>query len=503
VLGGALLVLLTMDAAPIVPLAPLPNPAGLPPESIQPRPAHPYLRTAVEEVFVIGAGTAWYWRHPAYSSWDLHFDWTDWHSKLFTMREVVFDNDLFSTNGLAHPIAGSLYYQIARGNGLSPLASLVAAFFTSTAWEYIAEWDEKPSTNDLIFTPAGGAVIGEATYRLGRMFAAGSPGMGNCLGALLFSPVATLNETPVCRTVRSGPFDDFGLPKLTWHRLAFDLGQAYASFDGGSVVTALDAGFAASIVDHRTYRRSGQGLSALSPGAWSDIAWDTLINHEGLRGLEIHADGVWWGRYYRDFAPGDAGAPRRTDGWGVMLGLGSTFDYDARLLPLEWDRVVTAGLAGPMVEYADRHGSLTTRATFAAQYGFSMVTSLAYPAAAASLEGQTIKTELADQGYYYAQSVTGAATLCLEDQPIALFLRARFGSFWSINRDDRYQGKITDDFSLHDTRLYLRAAVTVRLLGGPLHLILALDQIDRDSALPGYAYDGVERRFSLSVSAVF
>ena len=92
------------------------------------------------------------------------------------MRQVVFDDDLFSTNGLAHPIAGSLYYQIARGNGLSPLASFVTSFIASTVWEYFTEWDEKPSTNDLIFTPAGGAVIGEATYRLGRMFAAGSPG---------------------------------------------------------------------------------------------------------------------------------------------------------------------------------------------------------------------------------------------------------------------------------------------------------------------------------------
>ena len=148
-----------------------------------------------------------------------------------------------------------------------------------------------------------------------------------------------------------------------------------------------------------------------------------MFSHDGVRGLELHASGVWWGRYFRELrVPATSTRPARPTGWGLMLGLGSTFDYDARMLPSEWDRVVTAGLAGPMLEYADRHGSLTTRADLHRQYGFSMVSSLAYPAAAAALEDATIKTELKDRGYYYAQSVTGAATLSLEDGPIRSLL---------------------------------------------------------------------------------
>jgi hypothetical protein len=511
--GSALLALLTMENAPVVPLAPLPSggEAELPQESddarvtdeIQPRLAHPYLRTAVEELVLLGLGTAWYWRHPAYSSWDLHFTWTDWHSKLFTMNQVVFDNDLFTTNGLAHPVAGTIYYQVARGNGLSPLASLVTSFAASTLWEYFSEWDEKPSTNDLIFTPAGGAVIGEATYRLGRMFAAGSPGMGNCLGALLFSPVATLNQAPVCRTATGQPTDDFGLPTRMWHRLYFNLGQLYSSFDGASMVTSFDVGLAAEIVDHRRYRRPGTGMTFVSPGDWTTFAWEGMFSHDGLRGLEIHASGAWWGRYLRSYALPDEHATRPPDGRGLLLGLGSTFDYDARMLPGQWDRVVTAGLAGPVLEYADRHGSLTTRFTLNAQYGFSMVTSLAYPAVAVSLDGSTIKTELKQEGYYYAQSVTGAATLYLEDGPIDLYLRARVGAYWSFNGDDKNQGTITDNFSLHDDRVYLRAATSTRVLGGPLRLALVFDQINRDSHLPSTQFEGVERRVSILAVASF
>ncbi len=346
-------------------------------------------------------------------------------------------------------------------------------------------------------------MLGEATYRLGRMFAAGSPSMGNCLGALLFSPVATLNEARVCRTGGHQPTDEFGLPARSWHHLSFNLGQAYFSFDGGAVGTALDLGLGVAIVDHRGYRQPGTGLGAISPGQWTELAWENLLSHGGLRGLWIHAGGAWWGRYYRDYAPAPEGVGGQADGWGLMLGLGSTFDYDSRLLPLEWDRVVTAGLAGPMLEFARRDGDLVTRATLTAQYGFSMVTSLAFPGAAAAYAASTVKTELEHQGYYYAQSVTGAATLSLNDEPIEVYLRARGGAYWSINSDDRFQGRITDNFSLHDQRIYLRAAATLRILGGPLRGALALDQIDRDSQLPGSSYSSVERRVSLSAETVF
>ena len=503
---GALIALWTMEAAsavPVVPLSPIPDDPVEVHDNVQSRPKHPYLRTAFEEFLIIGVGSIWYWRHPAKNSWDLHFDWTDWRAKMFSTRMIVFDDDLFVTNALAHPFAGSIYYQVARGNGLSPLASFVASFLTSTAWEYLAEWDEKPSTNDLILTPAGGAVIGEATYRLGRMFAAGSPSMGNCMGALLFSPVATLNEARVCRSGYNQPTDDFGLPARTWHYLGFNIGQAYFSFDGGAVNTAVDLGLGVAIVDHHGYRQPGTGLAAVAPGEWTELSWENLISRGGFRGLRIHAGSVWWGRYYRNYAAPDETARRETDGWGMMLGLGSTFDFDSRLLPIEWDRVVTAGLGGPMLEYSDRHGGLITRVTFTAQYGLSMVTSLAFPGAAAAFADSTIKSVLEQQGYYYAQSVTGAATLSLNDEPIEVYLRARMGAYWSINNGDRYQGEITDNFSLHDQRIYLRALASLRILGGPLRAALAIDQINRDSQLPGSSYSGVERRVSLSAQTVF
>ena len=100
---GALFALWTMEAAsavPVVPLSPIPGDPVEVPDDSQRRPAHPYLRTAFEEILIIGVGAIWYWRHPAKNSWDLHFSWTDWRAKMFSTRMIVFDDDL-SENDVA------------------------------------------------------------------------------------------------------------------------------------------------------------------------------------------------------------------------------------------------------------------------------------------------------------------------------------------------------------------------------------------------------------------
>jgi len=78
------------------------------------------------------------------------------------LHEITFDGDHFNTNAAGHPLDGTAYYQIARGNGLGPGASFVSSFLASMFWEYFVEIPENPSLNDLILTPTAGAIIGEA-----------------------------------------------------------------------------------------------------------------------------------------------------------------------------------------------------------------------------------------------------------------------------------------------------------------------------------------------------
>jgi hypothetical protein len=473
-------------------------------ESESAGPAHPYLRVVLGELAFLGLQSAWYWGHQEPSESEVSpFTWSTWRAELFSDRYVVFDHDRFNTNAIGHPFAGTVYYQIARGNGLGVGASFLTTVAASTFWKFLGEPNQKLSTNDLIVTPAAGWVIGEATYRLGRLFADGEPNLANCLGAAFFSPVATLNEAAVCHgRRREEAFDERGFSRRIWHRLYFEFGASRTSFGGGEARDETVLGLADRITTHALYRQPGAGASTARPGQWTNFGGRWFIDDGSIRGAFVHADSIVLGRYLRDYGEviGPSGEP---DGHGLLLGVGSSFDYDARSLPASWDRTLAVGLLGPMVELAARRGRLALRAAFAASYGFAQVTSLAYAEAAPAFANVIIKTELQQEGYYFAQGLLTFATVEAELSDVRLTLDGRSQSFWSFNSDDDRQSTIQNNFSLRDTRLFLSAVASWQPLGGPVRLALAFDDDVRDSRLPGYRFRSNERRGVGSVILVF
>ena len=469
------------------------------------RPEHPYLRVLLGEFAFLGLQAAWYWGHQEPSESEIPFTWSTWQTKVFSDRYFVFDHDRFNTNAVGHPFAGTVYYQIARGNGLGVGASFLTTIAASTLWKYFGEPNQKLSINDLIVTPAAGWVIGEATYRLGRMFANGAPNLANCLGAAIFSPVAALNDAPVCHGRRRGDaYDERGFSRRIWHRLYFEVGAARTSFDQVPNVDRdeVTLGLAARITTHALYRQPGSGISFARPGQWTDLGARALMDGRSVGGAFVHADSLVLGRYSRAYgdAIGPSGEP---DGHGLLVGMGSSFDYDGRSLPTMWDRTLAVGLLGPVVELAARHGRLALRATLAASYGFAQVTSLAYPEAAPTFANVTIKTELKNLGYYYAQGLLTFAALEAELGDLRLTLDGRSQSLWSINFRDDQQSSIQNNFSLHDTRLFFSAMASWQLFGGPVRIAGAFEDVVRDSHLPGYAARSNERRGVGSIILAF
>ncbi|GAB6976990.1 hypothetical protein JCM15124A_18970 [Prevotella falsenii] len=80
----------------------------------------------------------------------------------------VWDNDKFSTNLFAHPYHGSLYYNSARGNGLSFWESAPYALGGSLMWEFMGEV-EPPAINDVLATTVGGICFGEISHRISHL----------------------------------------------------------------------------------------------------------------------------------------------------------------------------------------------------------------------------------------------------------------------------------------------------------------------------------------------
>jgi hypothetical protein len=80
----------------------------------------------------------------------------------------VEDRDSFEINQMGHPYQGSVYFGIARSNGLSFWESLGYSFAGSAVWEIAGE-TTPPSRNDQITTSFGGAFLGESLYRMANL----------------------------------------------------------------------------------------------------------------------------------------------------------------------------------------------------------------------------------------------------------------------------------------------------------------------------------------------
>jgi Domain of unknown function (DUF3943) len=80
----------------------------------------------------------------------------------------VKDRDPFEVNQIGHPYQGSIYYGLARANGLNFWESMGYAFAGSAVWEIAGE-TTRPSRNDQITTSFGGSFLGEALYRMANL----------------------------------------------------------------------------------------------------------------------------------------------------------------------------------------------------------------------------------------------------------------------------------------------------------------------------------------------
>lgn len=81
-------------------------------------------------------------------------------------RRPVWDKDDWVINYVGHAYFGGVYYQVARKSGYNQWDSFVYTTLMSTFfWEYGLEaFAERPSIQDLIYTPISGWICGEWAY---------------------------------------------------------------------------------------------------------------------------------------------------------------------------------------------------------------------------------------------------------------------------------------------------------------------------------------------------
>jgi hypothetical protein len=463
-------------------------------------PAVPAMPKKVRRAFLELGGLAVY---STYRYWSAYHTWIeDWQYELtcedqyrrfLTTEAIRFDSNCYTVNW-THVMGGALYYQMARSNYMTWEESLLASFTSSLLYEYVSEWREVISINDMFLTTFGGYSLGEAWFQLSDFFHHQRSPVLKALGFM--NPLNKLNQWLDRKNPASKVY-----PAPGWHGLVLSVGWRQTSETGrGSFGTALIS-LDTQIIRTPEYGRPGVVRQVLRDTSLSELSIDVAVRKrqpgdEHLRdGLSEEVDlfarvvGLAWYRQKID----ELGR-----GSALSIGLGSALTYlrkrptlyDARSVQVRLDplpatptdfrdKMTVTHLLGPVVDWTRFARGLKLRVVADAYVDFALMNAFAFNAYSAVHPIEGMKTTLSYYGYDYAFGISGSARVDLDWGN--LWLRGLVsGHIWdSADSRDRFQSDITNNVSSKDTRTRFLVKAGWRLPRVPVRVLVALEGIHR------------------------
>lgn len=428
--------------------------------SPEPEPHH--LRTLGEMAFGLGGFAAGYWLLQATQQpdWDYpsvsgRFDGSAWR----------FDNNQLIINYWLHPLAGGEMYALARANHHGPLVSLGYSTLSSFLWEFVFEYRELVSVNDMIATSFPGMAIGEFLHKLGLYLdSAERPGLGLRAAQWTLTPGHQFDRVVDGRTDR-GPIerDALGLRADIWHD--FDVRASFgAGVDAeGSEYPAFGTGFRGALVSLPGYGKP----RPLSTGfARADFATLTLHAEGSSHGPGLHmtSETLLAGYHLQDLRPSGAGGNPRASSVGSMLTAGASLGYTY----LESHQNGFPELLGAFHMAGVRVASTARSRLGAASLGvrvnpdFVGVGAFGYEQWQAAHPGELGKHILRNQGYHYAWGGSGLIEAEAAIGPLELDGAVFLGRWRSQEGLNRWQERITVDVPAGTDLVWYRASARVR-----------------------------------------
>lgn len=454
-----------------------------------------YLRAGLEMMAFLGGATTWYWldRERQVADWDFPSV-----KQRLTLDVIRFDNNDFWINFIGHPLDGTAAQALARANDLTLAESFGYSIATSLAWEYLLEYREKVSLNDILVTPVTGVVLGEFAHRLAQVVNAPRPPgterwWHHLLGWTLGPTVALHDWIDAPRGANGLPIREATRADI-WH--AIDVSYGWADIDIGepqsqSLHTLRFDGRLAIIPG---YLRPGRFHRAFTDADLLSLRFDFSVGEHGAS-ADIYADTMLIGLYGQRISAsgtGTAGA--------VGINLACTY-IDETLRPWK-DQLGIAHLPGLGAEahFLGRHASLRA---YASLHGdFAGVRATPYPEWKATNPDATEKSILHKQGYYYGWGWSGRFGAVL-DLPFASLGGEIFhGRYDSHEGLDRVQEELTHDVELDSEvtnyELRLRVSPWARV-----HAELAALSRLRHTRVDTYEEEGRQQRYTLRLGLSF
>lgn len=450
------------------------------------------VRVALEEIGLLGAGYLQYLQTTSNSAdWDLDYSWGTLGKKI-AGSAIAFDTNRFDTNWVTHPVAGLLYYSAARANRLGIGEAFLVTFAASTAWEYFGEFREQVSINDMIVTPVGGLVIGEALVQLGAFFDRAPKTAGSQTFAWIFGAPAKVHDT----------LDGVSVMREREEQGTHDLRATVgvgATTQAGYHYFDTRVALSSRIVHAPGYERRGRTGRWLTDGNVSSLGIEATFS-EGEPVDARFAAQIALASYLEQSLRGPSD---RLMGHSTLTSIGLGFQYAFH----QWDRrrqsaadriasldLVTIGLDqwlhfGP----AKLHLVLGTAGSFASP------TALAIDDYRAVHSPSGVASVALDQGYTYGIGGRFVPSLALHVGPVALHAEMSLFAARSIAGYDRTKVGDYVYFADHEVTYGGGAALRFGMLGLDLHVV----HRERTSAVREVTREYGESSVGLDASLVY
>lgn len=478
-----------------------------------------WRRFFVQEGIVAVYSTVRYWSayHTWIEDWQFELTFADQYKRFLTLQAVTFDSNAYVTNW-THVIGGALYYQMARANYLTWAESVLASFTCSAIYEYVSEWREVISINDMFLTTFGGYSLGETWFQLADYFHHRRSPVLKALGFM--NPINELNQWLDRKRPASHVY-----PEPGWADLTLSVAGWHSSETGRSSYGAGRVDLETQLLRIPEYGRPGTFRKLLRDTTLSELAvgltlrqrrpGDEHLNDGLAEEVDLTARVVGLSRYRQSIDELGRGS-------ALSIGLGSALTYvrkravfydargaQVRLDPLPdtptdfRDKMTVAHLFGPVLDWTLFGRGFKVRAVVDAYADFALMNAFALNAYSAGHAIEGMKATLGYYGYYYAYGGSASARVDVDWGGLSARGQVSGHAWGSWQGRDRFQDELTNNVAVSDSRTRFLFRAGWRLGALPVRLFAGIEGLHRGGKIAEVRASSRETRTFAGLTYVF
>ncbi len=449
-----------------------------------------FLRAGLEIGAVIGFSSIHYYMQLRDGPNPNNGDWEYWgaagqkakYSNRFA--GIRMDDNSYDINR-GHALAGMIYYQIARNNGLSSAESFLYTFAASSTWEMTTEHREVLSINDEIFTPVGGFVIGEVFHQMSQLILTRTNTLPGKILATIFDVPGAYErwQGQNISGYRSVVGTGFDQEKLS--HFDFFTGVKAGSYPNDKTANGLTFGVHGEVMSIPLYEEPGSVSKLYTDSVFTELLISGTTKEMAFDSFSTLAKVVFAAYHNKNITLDEEG---RKNGYTMYFGASSAVEYDdtrsRSAMTEDPDINATVHVIGNSMDLSAFVKGVRVRAKIDVFGDFAMLDSYALDLYKKSNSVNGTVATIANHGYYYGYGITARSNLSVQWNNIEAGYALSKQALDSINSRNRNQAVVTKNLNYADDTIKQEIYVTYDI-NKSLKMKFAVERIDRSGNIDG------------------